>query len=148
MARFHKDGTLPAPGEVLVFGSNLAGRHGLGAAKLAREQYGAIWGQGAGLQGQSYGIPTRDGRPGTPSLRSPAATLTLDEIQRQVASFVAYANAHPAKQFFITRVGCGLAGHRDADIAPFFSEAGANCSFPQEWGPFLGAASQELLPLF
>ena len=94
--------------EIFVFGSNLAGSHGGGAARQAYEHFGAIWGQGVGLQGQSYGIPTMHGG--------------VETIKPYVDEFVEYAKAHPELRFLVTRVGCGIAGFRDEDIAPLFAE--------------------------
>jgi hypothetical protein len=113
---------------IFVFGSNSAGRHGKGAALFARRHHGAKYGQGEGLQGNSYGIPTKDAR-----LRS----LPLPEIALAVDRFIAFATAHPELQFQVTRVGCGLAGYRDEEIAPMFTGAPANCVLPDEWKPFV-----------
>lgn len=122
---FHVDGSVPEQaGTVFVFGSNLAGRHGLGAALLARQRFGAKPGASEGLQGSSYAIPTKDAR-----LR----VLTLDVIAVSVGRFVVFAEAHPELGFFVTRVGCGLAGYRDDQIAPMFEPAPANCSFAESW---------------
>lgn len=95
--------------EVFVFGSNLAGMHGGGAARAARLHFGAKMGQGVGLQGQSYAIPTMQGGPET--------------IQPYVDEFVAFARQHPEMRFFVTRIGCGIAGFTPEDIAPLFREA-------------------------
>lgn len=96
--------------EVFVFGSNLGGFHGGGAADLAFKKFGAIWGQAAGLQGQSYAIPTivRGG---------------IEEIRRYVEGFITFAQAHPELTFLVTRIGCGIAGYKDQEIAPLFSSA-------------------------
>lgn len=114
---------------VFVFGSNLAGRHGKGAALWAREHRGAVYGQGIGMQGNSYAIPTKDGR-----LR----TLPLDQIAGYVADFLSFAAAHPGLQFQITPVGCGLAGYRHEQIAPMFQGAPSNCQLPAEFLAVLG----------
>jgi ADP-ribosylglycohydrolase len=108
-------------GEVFVFGSNLAGMHGGGAARAAYEKFGAVWGQGTGLQGQSYAIPTMQG--------------DVDTIEPYVDSFIAYAKAHPEKQFLVTRIGCGIAGFLNSDIAPLFEKAVNvdNISLPKEF---------------
>lgn len=95
--------------EIFVFGSNLEGAHGGGAAHIAHEKFGAIWGQGAGLQGQSYGIPTMHG--GT------------EEIRPYVEEFIDFAISHPDLLFLVTRVGCGIAGFHDSEIAPLFARA-------------------------
>ncbi len=94
--------------EIFVFGSNLQGLHGGGAARLAYEKFGAIWGQGVGLQGQSYGIPTMHGG--------------VDAIKPYVDEFIEFAKSHPELTFLVTRIGCGIAGFRDEEIAPLFKE--------------------------
>jgi ribA/ribD-fused uncharacterized protein len=138
--RFHPDGSLPSQEAIFVFGSNLAGRHGKGSALAARERYGAIYGQGRGLQGRSYAIPTKDGRPGTPNLRDPRATLSLDAIRASVEEFLVFAAQRPETAFFVVRLGCDLAGHKDSDIGPMFSSAPPNCSFPEPWKPYIAHA--------
>lgn len=95
--------------EIFVFGSNLAGSHGGGAALLAYRRFGAVWGQGVGLQGQSYGIPTMHGG--------------VDAIRPYVDEFVRFARGHADLTFLVTRIGCGIAGFRDRDIAPLFRDA-------------------------
>jgi hypothetical protein len=101
------------PGEVFVFGSNLSGRHGKGAAKTALG-WGARWGQASGIQGKTYGIPTKDA-----SIRR---TLSIEEIKPFVLDFIEYAGNHPGNTFFVTEIGCGLAGYKPKDIAPLFSD--------------------------
>ena len=110
---------------IFVFGSNLAGRHGKGAALTAKMYHGAIYGQGIGRQGNSFAIPTKD-----ENLR----VLTLKQIEFYVAAFLAYANANPELTFNVTRVGCGLAGYTDAQIGPMFKGAPSNCILPEGWG--------------
>lgn len=95
--------------EVFVFGSNLQGYHGGGAARVAMEKFGAVWGQGVGIQGQSYAIPTMHG--GT------------DAIKPYIDEFIDFAKSHPERTFLVTRIGCGIAGFRDEDIAPLFAAA-------------------------
>lgn len=126
MSRFDDRITPPlithlSPGEIFVFGSNLLGHHGGGAALCAYKKFGAIWGVGAGIQGQSYGIPTMHG--GVPA------------IKPYVDDFVEYARQHPENRFLLTRVGCGIAGFRDEEIAPLFAAAldMPNVTFPMEW---------------
>ena len=97
------------PGEIFVFGSNLEGVHGGGAALLAYRKWGAIWGQGAGLQGQTYGIPTMHGGP--------------EDIRPYVDEFIHFAIAHPELTFLVTEIGCGIAGFEPKDIAPLFEKA-------------------------
>lgn len=113
---------------IFVFGSNLAGRHGAGAALAARQQHGAIYGRGIGRQGNSYAIPTKDA-----ALRP----LTLDEIRPHVETFLAYARQHPELTFRITPVGCGLAGNKPRHIAPMFRDAPLNCRLPAEFVEWL-----------
>ena len=102
------------PNEVFVFGSNLSGRHGKGAAKTALG-FGAKWGQAAGIQGKTYGIPTKDA-----SIRR---TLTIDEIKPYVDDFIEWAKYHTGNIFYVTEIGCGLAGYKPKDIAPLFKDA-------------------------
>ena len=97
------------PNEIFVFGSNLAGMHGGGAARVAMERFGAIWGQGVGLQGQSYAIPTMQGG--------------VDTIKPYVDEFITFAKAHPEYRFLVTPIGCGIAGFTAEDIAPLFKDA-------------------------
>ena len=137
--RFHRDGSLPQSDAIWVFGSNLAGRHGLGAALVARERFAAVPGVGAGRTGRAYAIPTKDGRGGQ-RLTDPAATLPLQEARENIRAFIAYAKAHPELSFFVTRIGCGHAAFADAQIAPLFHDAPNNCSFADEWRPLLEAS--------
>lgn len=109
---------------IFVFGSNLAGRHGRGAALTAFREHGAVYGQGVGLQGQSYAIPTKD---------EDLKPLPLTKIQKHIASFIKFAKLNPDKQFRVSRVGCGLAGYDDQEIAPFFRHAPDNCILPVGW---------------
>lgn len=125
--KFHRDGTLPAKDEVFVFGSNLAGKHGAGAAKQALK-YGARWGQGAGLMGRSFAIPTKD---------MDIETMPIENIKPYIERFKKVTLEHPYAKFFVTRIGCGLAGYKDHQIAPLFRGCGSNCSFPENWKEFL-----------
>ena len=97
------------PNEIFVFGSNLSGMHGGGAARLAYQKFGAIWGQGVGLQGQSYGIPTMQGG--------------VDTIKPYVDEFIEFAKTHPQLNFLVTEIGCGIAGFSVEEIAPLFKQA-------------------------
>ena len=97
------------PNEIFVFGSNLDGMHDGGAARAAYNKFGAIWGQGVGLQGQSYGIPTMHGG--------------VDVIKPYVDEFIDFAKSHPELKFLVTRIGCGIAGFRDEEMAPLFKDA-------------------------
>lgn len=113
---------------IFVFGSNLAGIHGAGAARHALDHEGAIWKQGIGRQGNSYGIPTKSWS---------LTTLSLDCIEQFVYDFKNYAREHPNEQFKVTRIGCGLAGYTDQEIAPMFADAPSNCSFDMAWQTYL-----------
>lgn len=95
--------------QVFVFGSNLGGFHGGGAARAAMNRFGAVWGQGVGLQGQSYAIPTMQGG--------------VETIKPYVDEFIDFARQHQGLQFLVTRIGCGIAGFSDEEIAPLFVAA-------------------------
>lgn len=99
---------------IFVFGSNLAGRHGAGAALIAKNQFGATYGVGFGPQGQCYAIPTKDRN---------LKVLPLDEIEPYVKVFIEYAKQNPELTFKVTKVGCGLSGYSVSDIAPMFRDA-------------------------
>lgn len=114
---------------IFVFGSNLAGRHGKGAALTARIQHGAINGFGIGRVGNSYAIPTKDER---------IRTLSLERIHQYVHQFITYASTHPELEFNVTAIGCGLAGYQPSDIAPMFKSAPPNCSLPESFKSVLG----------
>ncbi|MBY0466255.1 MAG: hypothetical protein K2W33_15060 [Burkholderiales bacterium] len=131
--RFHPDNTIPSAGWIWVFSSNLAGRHGKGAAKIARTNFRAEYGCGQGPTGQAYAIPTKDAHLGI---------LPVADIQKSVEGFIAYAKASPKKEFFVTRIGCALAGYSDDVIAPFFRGVPTNCSMPAEWEKYIGAHAQ------
>lgn len=98
-----------APNEIFVFGSNLQGMHGGGAARMAYEQFGAVWGEGVGLFGQSYAIPTMQGG--------------VDTIKPYVDDFIRFAQGHDELDFLVTEIGCGIAGFTPRDIAPLFFKA-------------------------
>ena len=97
------------PYEIFVFGSNLAGAHGGGAARLAYNRFGAIWGQGVGLQGQCYAIATMQGG--------------VETIKPYVDEFILFAKQHPEYKFLVTRIGCGIAAFTQEEIAPLFKDA-------------------------
>lgn len=109
---------------VFVFGSNLAGRHGKGAALDARFKHGAELGVGEGPTGNAYAIPTKDAQ-----LR----TRSLEDVRVSVETFKTYARTNSDLVFQVTRVGCGLAGFTDNQIGPMFSNAPDNCTLPKEW---------------
>lgn len=110
-----------AENEIFVFGSNLDGMHGGGAARIAYENFGAIWGKGVGLHGSTYAIPTMHGG--------------LDAIKPYVDDFIAYARQHPEMKFLVTRIGCGIAGFQDEEMAPLFAETLniENVYLPKKW---------------
>lgn len=109
--------TLP-DGHVFVFGSNAAGRHGGGAARLAQERFGAVPGQGEGLAGQSYALPTMEG---------------ARAFEAAAGRFVDFARRHPGLTFWLTRVGCGIAGYSDDDVKGWFADVPANVIRPRGW---------------
>ena len=112
---------------IFVFGSNLVGMHMAGAAAFAVEKHGAIFGQREGRQGNSYAIPT---------CNEIIASLPLTEIKWFVEDFIKYANQNPDLAFQVTRIGCGIAGFTDAQIAPLFKGAPINCYMPPEWASY------------
>lgn len=112
------------PDEIFVFGSNLLGIQGAGAALFAKDHCGAEMGVGEGLTGQSYALPT---------CSSPGVPLPLELVGACVRHFIDFAVLHPDRSFFLTRVGCGYAGFSDAEIAPFFLDAPSNIRKPPEW---------------
>ena len=97
--------------EIFVFGSNEGGKHGAGAAKLAYEKFGAVWGVGFGHCGQSFAIPSKD---------KYIVTMPINRIKVYVDDFLFYVLANPNLKFFVTEIGCGLAGYVPANIAPLF----------------------------
>ena len=115
-----------AENEVFVFGSNLAGMHGGGAARVAWLRFGAKMGQGVGMQGQSYAIPTMQGG--------------VETIRPYVDEFIGFAKDHPEKRFLVTPIGCGIAGFEPEDIAPLFEGAldVENICLPESFWNFLG----------
>jgi hypothetical protein len=129
MWSFHTDGDVPDERDwVFVFGSNLAGRHGRGAAKVAVDDFGARYGAGRGHVGRSYALPTKDEK---------LNVLDLATIKGEVEAFICHARRAASKRHWVTRVGCGLAGYADAQIAPMFRAAPENCSFAREWRRYL-----------
>jgi hypothetical protein len=103
------------PGEVFVFGSNAAGLHAAGAAALAHERFGAVWGQGHGLHGRSYAINSMSG---------------LAILGHEIAAFLDFAAEHPD---LVTEIGCGIAGYTPTEVAPFFAGAGDNVVLPERF---------------
>lgn len=102
------------PDEIFVFGSNEAGRHGAGAALIAKQRFGAKSGKGVGLAGQTYAIPTKNAK---------LKVLPLSEISNYVNEFIQFAKSTPELTYYVTEIGCGLAGYTPKDIAPLFADA-------------------------
>lgn len=116
--------------EIFVFGSNEQGRHGKGAALFALQNHGAIYGQGVGLQGNSYAIPTKS---------TPWSTLGLSEIAGHVEVFLEFALSRPDLTFKVTAIGCGYAGYQPNDIAWMFDlPCPKNVILPDEFKAVLG----------
>lgn len=113
---------------IFVFGSNLAGIHGAGAARYAAQHLGAEMGIGRGRTGQCYALPTKGSR---------IQCMPIDFIEQSIDSFLNHAAAHAEDEFKVTRVACGLGGYKDKDIAPFFVDAPPNCHFDLAWKPYL-----------
>ncbi|WP_111719685.1 hypothetical protein [Homoserinimonas sp. OAct 916] len=113
-----------SPGEVFVFGSNASGQHGAGAARTAYERFGAVWGEGHGLHGQSYAIDTMSG---------------FETIRDEVLTFLEFAVKHPDLRFLVTKIGCGIAGFTPDQIAPLFAHAPSNVVLPDEFAQRLAS---------
>lgn len=105
-------------GEVFVFGSNAGGQHGGGAALVAARNFDAEWGVGEGPTGQTYALPTMEG---------PAA------FEQAVARFVTHAREHPETTFWLTKVGCGIAGYAEDDVKGWFADTPSNVIKPPGW---------------
>ena len=118
------------PNDIFVFGSNLAGAHAGGAASLANQKFGAIWGQGVGLQGNSYAIPTMQGG--------------IETIKPYIDSFIEFAKSHPELTFYVTKIGCGIAGFKEEDIAPLFKTASniPNIRLPEDFVDIISPSKQ------
>jgi len=104
------------PHEVFVYGANPEYRHGKGAALTAMHQFGAIYGKPGGLQGQSYGIVTKELRYKT------HPPVTLAQVREGIRRFVAFSQTRPDLVFYVTKIGCGLAGFRVEEIARIFHQ--------------------------
>lgn len=114
----------PATGQIMVFGSNRAGIHGAGAARYAYDYQGAEWEVGEGLTGKSYALPTKGYR---------LENLSIEEIAKHVEKFIEFAWEQRDLKFFVTRLGTGLAGKTDYEMAPLFQHAPPNCELPDIW---------------
>lgn len=108
-------------GEVFVFGSNTSGHHAGGAAKIAHEKFGAVWGEAVGGQGASYAIPTL------------GENVTLETIQTNVKDFLEYARKHKNLTFLVTKIGCGIAGWPEEDMKKMFRHVPGNVWLPKDW---------------
>ena len=111
-----------APNEVFVFGSNAAGHHGGGAARVAWQSFGAEWGEGHGLHGRSYAIDTMSG---------------MAAFADAAVTFVSFAGRHPELTFLLTPVGCGIAGYTVEEVAPMFASVPQNVVMPEAFAKVL-----------
>ena len=118
-----------APNTILVFGSNLSGIHGAGAAAYAANYWDAQWGIGEGLTGKSYALPTKGVN---------ITYMSLTKVAGHIQTFIEFAENHPEMDFIVTCVGCGLAGFKHEEVAPLFKQAPMNCLFDTNWEPILG----------
>lgn len=127
---YHEDGKLSdnIKEYIFVFGSNLGGFHGRGMALVAKEHFNAEQGVGIGLTGRSYAIPTKDRF---------IRTLDLSDIKKYIDIFKEFTHEHPEMKFWVTAVGCGLAGYKHYHIASLFRDCNTNCVFPEEWKKYL-----------
>lgn len=117
---------------IFVFGSNRAGRHGKGAALAAAKKWGALNGQGEGHHGNSYAIPTKS---------FTLETLPIDEIRKSVNTFIKYVKENPQHKYYLTAIGCGLAGYKPREIAPLFKSLkdNKNIIWPKEFKSLLNS---------
>ncbi len=129
-AKLTLEGRLIVPQQsIFVFGSNEAGIHGAGAARYAAERRHAKYGVSFGPTGSCFAIPTKDSE-----IRF---TLPMDLIRTYVNGFIEYAKLNPLLTFQVTKIGCGLAGLKDSNVAPLFNHAPPNCLFDTDWEPFM-----------
>jgi hypothetical protein len=117
----------PSDSNIFVFGSDVKGRHGKGAALTAVKKWSAIYGVAAGPTGQSYALPT---------MNLYFKPLPIIEIQKYTNIFLEYAKQHSELTFLVTRIGCGLAGFKDKDICPLFKGHTDNVKLPLGWDEF------------
>ena len=127
--KFHINGSSPKIGQIFVFGSNLGGLHHGGAARAAYTQYGARMFIGVGPTGNCYAIPSVN------ELMNDSLSIII--ITEYVKQFREYVKLRQDQVFFITAIGCGIAGYRHSDIAPLFKGFPDNCDFPEEWKDFI-----------
>lgn len=126
--KYFKLGDKPLDDQIFVFGSNLAGIHGRGAALQALEEFGAAWRVGIGFVGNSYAIPTKDAR---------IKKLPIEIIELYIQEFIEFAKNNPDMQFYVTAIGTGLAGYTHSEIAPLFKGSPTNCTFDKRWRGYL-----------
>lgn len=128
--KYHSNNELPENDNeyIIVFGSNERGAHGRGMALIAKERYGAVYGEYVGLTGRCYAIPTKD---------KYIRTLSLKNIQQYIGIFKELTHNRPELKFYVTGIGTGLAGYKHRDIAPFFRGCNTNCNFPIQWKQFI-----------
>lgn len=122
---------------VFVFGSNLAGEHTEGAARIAQQFFGAFAGVGRGWSGQSYAIPT---------LNEHLQQMPLAQIKHYIEDFKIYTQKHPNTTYFITALGCGQAGYQTSEIAPLFRDISSNVIFPESFKPYIEKHAAALFP--
>lgn len=118
-----------------VFGSNLAGRHGRGAALSAKNNFGARYGFGEGFAGRSYALPTKDKN---------IQTRNINDIRDSILKFIEFSKKFQEITYLVSPIGCGLAGYKDREIAPFFKDAPVNCLLPSTWNAILGRDEIEI----
>lgn len=106
------------PNEIFVFGSNAGGVHGGGAARIAHDRFGAMWGEGHGLYGQTYAIDTMTDEP---------------TMAAEIVTFIDFAVAHPDLIFLVTELGCGIGPYQPSDVAPYLADAPANVALPESF---------------
>ncbi|MEB3766364.1 hypothetical protein [Acinetobacter sp. MD2] len=122
---------------IFVFGSDLAGKHSEGAARIAQQFFGALHGVGRGWSGQSFAIPT---------LNEHLQPMLLAQIQHYIEDFKIYTKQHPNTHYFITALGCGQAGYQTSDIAPLFRGISSNVTFPESFQPYIETNAAALFP--
>lgn len=120
--------------QIFVFGSNLAGRHGKGSAREARLKWGAVYGVGMGRTGNAYAIPTKD---------EVLKVLPSSVVNAYIQEFRTYAEEHPDLDFIVVKIGCGLAGFKEEEIAPLFRKFPENCILPPNWRTLNGEKEAE-----
>lgn len=135
--QFHQDNILPSGAWTYVFGSNLAGKHARGTARIARVNFRADFGCGLGPTGHAYALATHG---------SNLKALALATVEQHILSFLRHARANPTQDFFITRVGCENGDFQDDQIGPLFASAPDNCSLPDRWKIYVAQARSKPLP--